>query len=62
MTAASVLVVALAILGPSLTSQVEGSSLPAQAQVIDQRSFNVLNTTQPPAKFNADNVSILLFK
>lgn len=62
MTAASVLVVALAILGSSLTSQVEGSSLPAQAQVIDQRTFNVLNVTQPPAKFNADNVSILLFK
>lgn len=62
MTAASVLVVALAILGSSLTSQVEGSNLPAQAQVIDQRTFNVLNVTYPPAEFNADNVSILLFK
>jgi gluconolactonase len=58
MTAASVLVAVIALLGPSLTSQVEGSSLPAQAQVIDQRIFNVLNATQPPAEFNADNVGI----
>lgn len=57
MTAVSVLVAALALLGPSLSSRVEGSSLPAQAQVINQRSFNVLNTTQPPAVFNAESVS-----
>lgn len=56
MTAASVLVAGLALLGPSLLSRVEGSKLPAQAQVINQRAFNVLNTTQPPAEFNADNV------
>lgn len=56
MTVASVLVAALAVLGPSLLSQVEGSKLPAQAQVIDQRAFNVLNKTRPPAEFNADNV------
>lgn len=57
MTAVSVLVAALALLGPSLSSRVEGSSLPAQAQVINQKSFNVLNTTQPPAVFNAESVS-----
>jgi gluconolactonase len=57
MTAVSVLVAALALLGSSLSSRVEGSSLPAQAQVINQRSFNVLNTTQPPAIFNAESVS-----
>lgn len=56
MTGASVLVAALALLGPSLLSRVESTSLPAQAQVIDQKSFNVLNTTQPPSEFNADNV------
>jgi gluconolactonase len=59
MTAVSVLVAALALLGPSLWSRVEGSSLPAQAQAINQRSFNVLNTTQPPAVFNAESVSDL---
>jgi gluconolactonase len=57
MTAVSVLVAVLALLGPSLSSRVEESSLPAQAQVINQRSFNVLNTTQPPAVFNAESVS-----
>lgn len=36
-----------------------GSSaqLPTQAQLIDQRTFNVLNTTLPPAEFNATSVS-----
>ncbi|KAJ5377541.1 uncharacterized protein N7496_004950 [Penicillium cataractarum] len=58
MTAASVLVAGLALLGPSLLSRVEGSELPAQAQVINQRAFNVLNTTQPPAEFNADNIFV----
>ncbi|OKO97311.1 Gluconolactonase [Penicillium subrubescens] len=58
MTAVSVLVAVLALLGPSLSSRVEGSSLPAQAQVINQRSFNVLNTTQPPAVFNAESLFV----
>ncbi|KAF3390628.1 hypothetical protein F1880_009114 [Penicillium rolfsii] len=58
MIVVSVLVAALALLGPSLSSQVGGSSLPAQAQVINQRSFNVLNTTQPPAVFNAQSLFV----
>ena len=53
MTATSVLVAALALLGPS---GAQASKLPAQAQVINQKAFNVLNNTQPPAVFNADNV------
>lgn len=33
--------------------------LPAQAQLIDQRKFNVLNNTRPPAEFNDTNVSVI---
>lgn len=32
--------------------------LPPQAQFIDQRTFNVLNSTLPPAQFNATSVGI----
>lgn len=31
--------------------------LPAKAQVIDQRTFNVLEVVPPPAEFNATSVS-----
>ncbi|KAJ5469695.1 hypothetical protein N7539_009313 [Penicillium diatomitis] len=55
MTATSVLVAALALLG---SSGAEASNLPAQAQLINQKAFNVLNNTQPPAVFNADNIFV----
>ncbi|KAJ5403644.1 SMP-30/Gluconolaconase/LRE-like region [Penicillium cosmopolitanum] len=32
--------------------------LPAQAQLIDQRKFNVLNNTRPPAEFNDTNIFV----
>lgn len=32
--------------------------LPAQAQIINQRDFNVLNHTRPPAEFNASSVFV----
>ncbi|KAJ6104727.1 hypothetical protein N7523_011047 [Penicillium sp. IBT 18751x] len=48
----------LMALGHSFVPLVESSSLPAQAQVIDQRAFNVLNVTQPPIDFNAKSLFI----
>ncbi|KAJ5145339.1 hypothetical protein N7448_002731 [Penicillium atrosanguineum] len=48
----------LVALGQSIVPPVEGSSLPAQAQVIDQRAFNVLNVTQPPIEFNAKSLFV----
>ncbi|KAJ5217099.1 hypothetical protein N7468_010107 [Penicillium chermesinum] len=41
-----------------LLASVSSAKLPAQAQFIDQRVFNVLNTTLPPSQFNATNVFI----
>lgn len=40
-----------------LLATAAAAKLPAQAQLIDQRTFNVLNTTLPPAEFNATSVS-----
>jgi gluconolactonase len=56
MPTTSVALVALAFLGQSLVPTVKASNVPAQAQVIDQRAFNVLDTTQPPTEFNAKSV------
>ncbi|KAJ5131135.1 SMP-30/Gluconolaconase/LRE-like region [Penicillium bovifimosum] len=42
----------LLLLG-SYLAPASASKLPAQAQFIDQKAFNVLNTTQPPTEFNA---------
>ncbi|KAJ5774868.1 SMP-30/Gluconolaconase/LRE-like region [Penicillium paradoxum] len=42
----------LLLLG-SFLSPVTSSKLPAQAQLIDQKAFNVLETTQPPTEFSA---------
>jgi len=46
------------LLGQCLFSPVfsAASKIPAQAQAIDQRIFNVLNITLPPAEFNATSV------
>jgi gluconolactonase len=52
----SIALVALAFLGQSLVPAAKASNVPAQAQVIDQRAFNVLETTQPPVQFNAKSV------
>ncbi|CAI7609165.1 unnamed protein product [Penicillium glandicola] len=41
----------LLLLG-SFLAPVSSSKIPAQAQVIDQKSFNVLETTLPPTEFN----------
>lgn len=48
--------VALGLLGQLFVPAVTCSSVPTQAQVIDQRIFNVLNTTHPPTEFNAKSV------
>ncbi|KAJ5682054.1 uncharacterized protein N7477_001994 [Penicillium maclennaniae] len=45
-------------LGHSFIPLVDSSSLPAQAQVIDQRAFNVLNATQPPIDFSAKSLFV----
>lgn len=55
-------VLSLAVLGPLyLASKARASAaerpLPANAQVIDQRVFNVLEVVPPPAEFNATTVS-----
>ncbi|KUM55827.1 hypothetical protein ACN42_g11409 [Penicillium freii] len=47
----------LLLLG-SFLAPVSSSKIPAQAQVIDQKSFNVLATTQPPAEFNAKSLFV----
>ncbi|KAJ6041050.1 hypothetical protein N7499_001228 [Penicillium canescens] len=58
MPTTSVALVALAFLGQSLVPTVKASNVPAQAQVIDQRAFNVLDTTQPPTEFNAKSIFV----
>lgn len=45
-----------ALFTPVSSAGIEG--LPPQAQFIDQRTFNVLNSTLPPAQFNATSVGI----
>ncbi|OQE23380.1 hypothetical protein PENFLA_c011G10448 [Penicillium flavigenum] len=45
-------VATLLLLG-SFLAPVSSSEIPPQAQLIDQRAFNVLPATQPPAAFNA---------
>lgn len=45
----------LLLLGSFLVP-VSASKIPAQAQLIDQKAFNVLDTTQPPTEFNAKSV------
>lgn len=47
------LLTACLLLGPAFSV---ASKIPAQAQAIDQRNFNVLNNTLPPAEFNASSV------
>ncbi|CRL24995.1 Six-bladed beta-propeller, TolB-like [Penicillium camemberti] len=47
----------LLLLG-SFLAPVSSSKIPAQAQVIDQKAFNVLATTQPPAEFNAKSLFV----
>ncbi|KAJ5468767.1 SMP-30/Gluconolaconase/LRE-like region [Penicillium sp. IBT 31633x] len=42
----------------SLLSPVSSSNLPAQAQIIDQKAFNVLDTTRPPTEFNAKTLFV----
>ncbi|KAJ5155326.1 hypothetical protein N7492_008129 [Penicillium capsulatum] len=49
----SIVLGALALLGQCFVPVVGGSDVPVQAQVIDQRAFNVLNTTKPPTESNA---------
>ncbi|KAJ5224288.1 uncharacterized protein N7469_007791 [Penicillium citrinum] len=48
------------LLGQCLFSPVfsAASKIPTQAQAIDQRIFNVLNTTLPPAEFNATSTFV----
>ncbi|KAL4890526.1 hypothetical protein BDV59DRAFT_209668 [Aspergillus ambiguus] len=41
-----------------LFDPVASTELPAQAQIIDQRDFNVLASPPPPSEFNATNVFI----
>jgi gluconolactonase len=48
-------VATLLLLG-SFLAPVSSSEIPPQAQLIDQRAFNVLPATQPPAEFNAKSV------
>ncbi|KAJ5763521.1 SMP-30/Gluconolaconase/LRE-like region [Penicillium manginii] len=43
--------------GPALSAS---DKIPAQAQIIDQRRFNVLNNTRPPTEFNDTTVSVIL--
>lgn len=55
-------VLSLAVFGPLyLASKARASAaerpLPANAQIIDQRVFNVLEVVPPPAEFNATTVS-----
>lgn len=57
MPATTIALVTLVFLGQSFVPPVECTSFPAQAQVIDQRAFNVLNATQPPTEFSAKSVS-----
>ncbi|OJJ65079.1 hypothetical protein ASPSYDRAFT_39878 [Aspergillus sydowii CBS 593.65] len=45
-----------ALFTPVSSAGIEG--LPPQAQFIDQRTFNVLNSTLPPAQFNATSTFI----
>ncbi|CAG8098470.1 unnamed protein product [Penicillium olsonii] len=47
----------LALCQSFLTPAIAGS-LPEQAQVIDQRIFNVLNGTRPPTEFNATSLFV----
>ena len=42
-----------------LAGAVSAQSIPEQAQVIDQLSFNVLNNVPPPAEMNLTSVSPL---
>ncbi|KAJ5742684.1 uncharacterized protein N7511_011085 [Penicillium nucicola] len=58
MPATSVALVALAFLGQSLVPAVQANNVPGQAQVIDQKAFNVLDTTQPPSGFNAKSLFV----
>lgn len=47
---------ALVLLGQSGLFAAASTQIPNQAQLINQKSFNVLNATLPPYLFNATNV------
>ncbi|KAJ5860288.1 SMP-30/Gluconolaconase/LRE-like region [Penicillium soppii] len=54
----STLLLTLFVISQSFVSPVISTNVPDQAQIIDQRVFNVLNNTRPPAEFNATNVFV----
>ncbi|KAJ5514964.1 SMP-30/Gluconolaconase/LRE-like region [Penicillium fimorum] len=47
----------LLLLG-SFLAPVSSSNIPAQAQLIDQKAFNVLDSTRPPSEFNAKSLFV----
>lgn len=53
----SVFVAAATTLVLARAQVARAAGVPAQAQVINQRKFNALETVQPPAVFNISGVS-----